>query len=49
MHANHKKTLDRELGSIWVQYWINSKFHEPMRFWIKISATRSGSDPTSVE
>lgn len=48
MHANHRKILDQELGSVWFQYWISRKFNEPVRFWMEISATKSGREPISV-
>lgn len=48
MHAVHRNILDQELGSGWVQYWVNSRFSEPVKFWVVINATRSGRDPTNV-
>ena len=48
MHANHRKALDQELGNVWVEYWISRRFSVPVRFWMWVSAIRSGSDPVSV-
>lgn len=48
MHANQRKILNQELGIVWAQYWIITKFNEPIIFWIYTRATRSGRDHTSA-
>lgn len=48
MHANHRNTLLQVVDRGLIQYPINRKFRDPTRFWMYISATRRGRDPTSV-
>lgn len=49
LHANHREMLDQDLGVVWIQYRIIGKCNEAVRSGMKISATRSGSDPTNKQ
>lgn len=48
MHASHTSMLDQESFMGFAQYCSTSMFRVPVMFWVYVSTTRRGSDPTIV-